>query len=242
MSERDPRQKWPRGWLAFELLRRHPGYRAAWADYRARRETKEVADPHGWGAVLAGAAKHGCAAQPPAVDKAGKPGPDLVSQRWAAPFGLQYMLDPELDAEAHGHIPWRPAQGPVPVAFVAGPESFVFDPANNPHLGRGFRRFVALRFDLRRPVDAQIAEAKALLEGAQAGAVSASRGRSAAAVVRALDALDLDGAGRTNAEIAKQLSAGRHHTADDGAKLLARARRMADGYLAVANGTAGVDG
>jgi hypothetical protein len=240
VSKQDPRWEWPNEWLAFELLRRRADYRAAWEDYLAARATRDGADPHGWGAVMAAVA--GPTATPPETRQAEQGGPDLLSQRWAAPFGLQHMLDPDLTAADHGHIPWRPAQGPVPVDLVRGPESFVFDPAANPHLGRGFRRYVALRFDLRRPVDAQLAEARALLAGAQAGLAKAARGRSTAAVVRALEALDLDAAGRTNAEIARKLSAGRNHRADDGAKLLARARRMAEEYLTLALGTTGVDG
>jgi CubicO group peptidase (beta-lactamase class C family) len=126
MSGADPRLGWPCEWLAFELLRRRARYCAAWKDYFLDLLRRR---PEGTG--------HHCAAQAAVAAAAGKPWPDLLSQRWAAPFGLQHMLDPAVDAELHGHVPWRPAQGPIPVDFVRGPESSVFDPAANPPQGWG---------------------------------------------------------------------------------------------------------
>jgi hypothetical protein len=167
MSGPDPRLKWPREWLAFELLRPREDYRAAWAEYRAWRGTPEAADQHGWGTAFAEAAEWGPSVRAPVPTEAGQSGPDLLSQRWAAPFGLQYMLDPDLDAAAYGHIPWRPAQGPVPVDFVRDPKNSIFNPAVNPPHTLWFRRFVALRFDLGRPIEPQLAEARALLGAAQ---------------------------------------------------------------------------
>jgi hypothetical protein len=227
MSEPDPRLGWPREWLAFELLRRRADYRAAWKDYllELRRRRPEGAGHHG-------------APQPAVVAAAEKPGPDLLSQPWAARFGLQHMLDPDRDAAAHGHIPWRPAQGPVPVDLVRGPESLVFDPVANPRHGRGFRRFVALRFDLGRPVEAQLDEARALLRGAQGEAVAASRRRGPESIVKALEVLDLDAAGWTNARIGEHRRPGNFDPADLGSQLVKAARRLSEHYLAVAGGLA----
>jgi hypothetical protein len=140
MNEPDPRLGWPREWLAFELLRRREDYRAAWAAWRAWRDAPEAAALHGWDAALTAVVGDRPATAAPTPGEADGRRPDLLSQPWAAPFGLQYMLDPDRDAAAHGYIPWRPAQGPVPVDLVRGPESSVFDPAANPPHGRGFRR------------------------------------------------------------------------------------------------------
>lgn len=162
----------------------------------------------------------------------------LFTQPHATPFGLQYMLDPHKDAEAHGHVPWRPGSGPIPVDVVRAPIPPGSSSGVELRLASGEARFVALRFDLGRPIAPQLMEARALLLGMQRHAPRPSRGRSASDIVRACNVLDLRAEGATPRQIGQLLAERCHDPTDRAKKLLAAARQLSDDYLLVANGVA----
>ena len=228
----ESRESWSQDWLAFELLRRLPGYQAAWADYQAKRDP----DPHGWDAIVTSVADP--------ARKGGRraaAGSDLHSRRWSEPFGLQYMLDPARDAGAHGHVPWMPGVGRVLVDIVRSGSSFVFHHDDNPPAKGGHRRFVALWFDTEAPIRPQTAEAELLLESMANGGAKATMGRSPKDIVKALDVLDMKAAGASNAAIGACFSPDAADPADSGAKNVKRAWKLARDYRAVALGGRGVD-
>ena len=234
MTNNDPRVEWPKEWLAFELLRRRADYRAAWKDYLANRS----ADPHGWAPIIEKIAPPTNAARIAKPDQ-----PDMLSNKWAAPFGLQHLLDPAKDAETHDHIPWRPGSAAVPVAIVRGPESFVFDAKENPRLANGARRFVALRFDLGLPLEAQLSEARQLLTEVAGKVAAATRGRFGKTIVRHLDVLDMLERGNTHRQIGQRFFPDRFASTQkaNADKLAVRARELAEKYLDVVKGTTGAE-
>lgn len=144
---------------------------------------------------------------------------------------LSEMLDPERDAAAHRHIPWRLGQFRHRVQPVRSGKSYIFDGANNPRLpNSSFRRWEALTFDLCQPLGPQLDQAREMLERMRSEAPTPTAGRSEANLAGYLRVLDARAEKTAWSAIAETIGG----TVDGAKKLGGRAKKAQDGYAKIA--------
>lgn len=126
----------------------------------------------------------------------------------------------------------------MPVDIVRSGSSFVFDDDHNPPAKGGHRRFVVLSFDTEAPIDPQIAEAELLLESMASDWAESDERLTAKEIVQALEVLDMNAFGASEAEIGRRFSPDAADLMDSGVQLVNRAMELARNYRAIALGGA----